>query len=99
MRLTAEQVAVIKRLVEEAYGPEAVVRLFGSQLDDRKKGGDIDLVVEVPESASREIWPELRLHRALEEALDGRKVDLIVHHRGDREGPFVRIAKREGVIL
>lgn len=99
MRLTPEQVAIIKRLVAKVYGPAAVVRLFGSQLDDRKKGGDIDLVVEVPESASREIGPELRLHRALEEALDGRKVDLIVHHRGDREGPFVRIANREGVVL
>ncbi len=99
MRLKPEEIATIKRLVAEVYGPGAVVRLFGSQLDDRKKGGDIDLVVEVPESASREIGPELRLHRALEEALDERKVDLIVHHRGDREGPFVRIAKKEGMIL
>jgi|DewCreStandDraft_4_1066084.scaffolds.fasta_scaffold00146_20 predicted nucleotidyltransferase len=99
MRLTAEQVATIKRLVAEVYGPEAVVWLFGSQLDDRKKGGDIDLVVEVPTGASREIWSELRLQRALEEALNERKVDLVVHYRGDREGPFLRIAKREGVIL
>ena len=99
MRLSAEEIAAIKRLVAEIYGPEAVVRLFGSQLDDRRKGGDVDLLVEVPPSAPRDLWPELRLHRFLEEALGGRKVDLIVHHRGDREAPFVRIAKREGVVL
>lgn len=99
MRLTAEEVDRIKRLAVEVYGPGAVVWLFGSQLDDSKKGGDVDLLVEVPENASRELGPELCLNRRLEEALGERKVDLIVHHRGDREGPFVRIAKKEGVIL
>jgi predicted nucleotidyltransferase/uncharacterized protein YutE (UPF0331/DUF86 family) len=99
MRLTPEEVATITRLVAETYGPAAVVRLFGSQLDDRRKGGDIDLLVEVPEDAPREIWPELRLHAALEAALGERKVDLLVHRAGEEPGPFVRIARREGVPL
>ncbi|MDW8124660.1 MAG: nucleotidyltransferase domain-containing protein [Geminicoccaceae bacterium] len=99
MRLTSEEIAIIKRLVAEAYGPRAVVRLFGSQLDDAKKGGDIDLLVEAPETTARAIRTELRLQRTLEESLGGRKVDLIVHHRGERESAFVRIAKKEGVIL
>lgn len=97
--MTVEEVDRIKRLVDEVYGPEAVVWLFGSQLDDSARGGDVDLLVEVPQDGSRELGPELRLHRRLEEALGERKVDLIVHHRGDREEPFVRIAKTEGVIL
>jgi predicted nucleotidyltransferase/uncharacterized protein YutE (UPF0331/DUF86 family) len=99
MRLRAEEVAVIERLVAEAYGPAARVRLFGSQVDDTRKGGDIDLLVELPEDAARDLGAELRLHAALEEALDERKVDLIVHQGGDEEGPFVRIAKRTGILL
>jgi predicted nucleotidyltransferase len=99
MRLTAEELATIRRLVAEAYGPEAEIRLFGSQVDPRGKGGDIDLLVELPASALVDIWRELRLHTALEEGLGGRKVDLIVHRRGEEEGPLVRIAKREGLRL
>jgi uncharacterized protein YutE (UPF0331/DUF86 family)/predicted nucleotidyltransferase len=99
MRLTADEVATIRRLVAEAYGPEAEIRLFGSQLDPRGKGGDIDLLVELPASAPVDIWRELRLHAELEEGLGGRKVDLIVHRRGEEEGPFVRIAKQTGILL
>ncbi len=99
MRLSRDEVAAIKRLVAETYGPGAVVRLFGSQLDDRRKGGDVDLLVEVEAEQPLELWPELRLARALEDALGGRKVDLIVHRAGEPEGPFVRIAKWEGVVL
>lgn len=99
MRLSADEVAAIRRLVAETYGSEAAVWLFGSQVDDTRKGGDIDLLVEVPANASRDLRPELRLHAALEEALGERKVDLIVHHAGDEPGPFVWIARREGVPL
>ncbi|MCS6779061.1 MAG: nucleotidyltransferase domain-containing protein [Geminicoccaceae bacterium] len=98
MRLTAEEVARIKRLVAETYGPRAVVWLFGSQLDDSRKGGDVDLMVEIDED-ELDLSKEIRLKIALEEALGERKVDLIVHRRGRREGPFVRIAKSEGVVL
>ena len=99
MRLTTEEVATIRRLVAEAYGPEAEIRLFGSQLDPHGKGGDIDLLVELPASAPVDIWRELRLHAELEEGLGGRKVDLVVHRRGEDEGPFVRIAKQTGVLV
>ncbi len=99
MRLRPAEIATIKRLVAQVYGPQARVWLFGSQLDDRAQGGDIDLLVELPASADRAIWPELRLHEALERALGARKVDLLVHHEGDPEGPFVRIAKKQGVRL
>jgi predicted nucleotidyltransferase len=99
MRLTVDEVATIRRLVAEAYGPGAEIWLFGSQLDPRRKGGDIDLLVEVPEAAPADLRRELRVQVELEEGLGGRKVDLIVHRRGTEEGPFVRIAKREGLRL
>lgn len=98
MRLTPEEIATIRRLVAEIYGPGAVVRLFGSQLDDSKKGGDVDLLVEIDED-ELDLGREIGLKIALEEALGERKVDLIVHRHGRRETPFVRIAKSEGIIL
>ncbi len=47
MRLSPEEVAAVKRLIAEAYGADALLRLFGSRVDDRRRGGDVDLHVEV----------------------------------------------------
>lgn len=99
MRLEPAQVATIKRLVRATYGERASIRLCGSQLDDRRRGGDIDLMVEIPPEAERPLASELDLRRHLSEALDDRKVDLVVHVAGREPHAIVRIARRDGVLL
>ena len=46
MRLTDEQVLTIKNIALTNFGAHAKLKLFGSRLDDSKRGGDIDLLVE-----------------------------------------------------
>lgn len=102
MRLSPEEVAAIKRLVAEAYGPDAVVRLFGSRADDRRRGGDVDLHVVVPADQPDPVGrlrTELRLGARLEEVLDERKVDLIVRRADEPDTAIDRIAKTTGVVL
>jgi predicted nucleotidyltransferase len=99
MRLDSRHVATIRRLVREAYGDAAEVRLFGSQVDDARKGGDIDLLVEILPEAERDLSTELGLQGRLSEVLDDRKVDLVVHVRGRAPRAIVRIARRDGVVL
>ncbi|HEX6010851.1 MAG TPA: nucleotidyltransferase domain-containing protein [Geminicoccaceae bacterium] len=102
MRLTPEAIAAIKRLVAETYGPEATVRLFGSRVDDARRGGDVDLLVELSEAGPPGLdpfWTPLRLRRRLEEALRGRKVDLLVHRSQELAPPIVEIARETGVRL
>jgi len=43
MRLSTQQIQVIKQTTREIFGPEAKVSLFGSRLNDQLRGGDIDL--------------------------------------------------------
>ena len=43
MRLSHEQVRVIRDVVEGQIGESARVYLFGSRVDDAARGGDIDL--------------------------------------------------------
>ena len=43
MRLTSAEVSAIKAAARSAFGDTAVVRLFGSRVDDGARGGDIDL--------------------------------------------------------
>ena len=50
MRLTPEQVNIIKRAVADTFGNKARIWLFGSRADDHKRGGDIDLLIETEET-------------------------------------------------
>lgn len=47
MRLTAAERRAIKSSAATVFGRTATVRLFGSRVDDRARGGDIDLHIEL----------------------------------------------------
>lgn len=48
MRLSPQARAIIRNNTAALFGPEARVKLFGARTDDRLRGGDIDLLVELP---------------------------------------------------
>lgn len=52
-------------------GSQARVKLFGSRLDDQAKGGDIDLLVEVPEPVDQPPWLAARVTASVQRALGG----------------------------
>ena len=97
MRLTADEIHAIKSLVAQHLGPEAEVRLFGSRADDAARGGDIDLLVTVPEPVPTLL--EARLNAALEAALGDQRVDLLLHPRDAARSGIERVAYRDGVVL
>lgn len=68
--------------------------MFGSRLDDRQKGGDVDLYIEVPEPR---LMQKIRCKVQLQDRLDI-PVDLIVKPLGDTS-PISLIAKKEGIVL
>ena len=98
MRLTSEEVAAIKAAAAEAFGPDAVVRLFGSRLRDDLRGGDIDLHFEVAEG-QQDYRHAGKFKWALFQQMEERSIDLVFHVRG---GPMRRIdsvAMSEGIRL
>ena len=94
MRMNSEQVELSVKVIRK-YFADAAVWLFGSRVDDTRKGGDFDFYIEttLPDIA----LPMARARGELTDSL-GMKVDLAVNnHTGDR--PIFRIAKANGVRL
>ena len=97
MRLTDEQVAAIKRAAAEVFGGDAVVRLYGSRVDDRRRGGDIDLHFEV--AAIPDYRRQSQFLDAIDAAVDGRKVDLWFTPRDIEPRGLERVPYRDGLVL
>jgi predicted nucleotidyltransferase len=93
MRLTHLEQQAIKQTILEA-DPGAQVFLFGSRVDDTKKGGDIDLLV-----LSRKLGfdDKLKIKGRLAELIGEQRIDLVI--ASDTTKPFVRIALEQGVEL
>jgi predicted nucleotidyltransferase len=93
MRLKAVEIQTIEKAVH-TFDPHAVIYLFGSRVDDRQKGGDIDLLVL---SSSLTYRDKLKIKQQLFEHLEEQKIDLVIAK--DTHDPFVRIALERGVRL
>jgi predicted nucleotidyltransferase len=99
MRLSAEHRLAILRVVNETCGPQARVRLFGSRADDTRRGGDVDLLVELPYDPDDVDALQRQLYVKLLRALDGRPVDVLVVGPHTLRQPVHEQALREGVVL
>ena len=78
MRLTDTQIETIRRDARELAGKAAHIWLFGSRLDDDKRGGDIDLMLELVEPVAHPAQLAARLSARLYLNLDGHSVDVVV---------------------
>jgi len=100
MRLTQAQIDAIKQAAEQTFGPEANVWLFGSRVDDQKRGGDIDLYVELPPGKAKDRSRlESRFWMRLQRALGEQKIDVVTHLQGAPMRPIDQQARATGVRL
>jgi predicted nucleotidyltransferase len=65
MRLTPQQAEIVREAARQVFGPETQVILFGSRVEDCKRGGDIDLLI-IPESADHALKRKIRFMWLLE---------------------------------
>ncbi len=95
MRLTEKEVKIIKKSVFALFGKRKIV-LFGSRVDDKKRGGDIDLCIEMDKRVL--LKDKLKLLVLLEKEGIERKVDIIFKYPDSKENIFQTIDKI-GVVL
>lgn len=99
MRLDQHQRAIIREEVARAFGPRASVQLFGSRLDDARRGGDVDLYIEADGTSSELLDRELALYAGLQKRLGEQRIDIVVHGRGSPLRAVDRHARATGVAL
>jgi predicted nucleotidyltransferase len=83
MRLLKKELEIIKTVITK-YDESAKIHLFGSRVNDNKRGGDIDLLVF---SDKLEYDSNLRIKIELKELLGDQKIDLVVAK--DKSNPFI----------
>jgi predicted nucleotidyltransferase len=99
MRLTDQQIEVIRQLAREVAGENAHVRVFGSRLDDHAKGGDVDLMLELQEPVDNPALIAARMSARVSRALSGRKVDVLLSAPNLMKFPIHDVAFNEGRLL
>ncbi len=93
MRLSVKEHQSIKNTISE-LDPKAKIYLFGSRVDDTKRGGDIDLLILSEVITGRD---RRKLRLKLFDLIGEQKIDLVI--ASDTSKPFVRIILEKGLLL
>ncbi len=99
MRLNQTEVQMICRLTRQEAGERSRVRVFGSRLDDAARGGDLDLMLELPESVANPALLAATLSARISRAMHGRKVDVLISAPNLVRLPIHDLAFSEGRLL
>ena len=101
MRITAEQIKAVKLLACRYFGEDAGLWLFGSRVDDGKRGGDYDFFVETNLiDADKIVDRKIALIAELQCSVpfEDEKIDIVVKRRRSAfKMPIYEVAKNEGV--
>ena len=96
MRISEEDIFIIKSTILK-YIQNVKIILFGSQIDNNKRGGDIDILVQTDESIS--LKQELKILAEIELKGISRKIDLLFQTPITKNQNIINTAIKEGIIL
>jgi uncharacterized protein len=96
MRLSSQQ----KKVITDCVGTvdaSAEVFLYGSRVDDTKKGGDIDLLIV---SETLTFAHKLQISAQIKKLLGDQKIDILIHSQASAEkDPFVAVIRPTAIKL
>jgi len=81
MRLTNKEITIIQKHLHDIFGKNKIY-LFGSRVDERVSGGDIDLFL-IPEDRRDLFAKKIKALARLKSTLH-KPVDIVVHRNFDR---------------
>ena len=90
MRLKNIEIEIIEKAIH-SLDPDASIYLFGSRVDESRKGGDIDLLIFY---RTLTYGDKIKIKKRIFEKMEEQKIDLIIAR--DNTDPFVRLALEQG---
>lgn len=96
MRISKNDLKTLKSTIKK-HIYDAEIILFGSRIDDNRKGGDIDIFVETKYNIT--LKDELKILSELEKNGISRKVDLIIKTPFKKEQSIFKTILKEGIHL
>lgn len=99
MRLNQEQQTMIRTASAEIFGADVGVWLFGSRVDDDKRGGDIDILLDIPEPVDNPALMAARFSARISCLMHGCKVDVLLSAPNLMHLPIHDVAFKEGIKL
>lgn len=100
MRLREKDLIAIKELFKQHFLETDHLWLFGSRVDDTKKGGDIDLYVQTTYDLDTAYKKKRLFLRELQDRIGEQKIDFVVQRiNGDQYLRIYDVAQKTGVKL
>ena len=98
MRLSNQEINSIKKAFKEVFG-DGEIFLFGSRVDDSKKGGDIDLYIQSNYTLDTKqmLDKKIKFKLALYDKIGEQKIDVIISK--DKDSSIEKEALQTGIPL
>ncbi len=96
MRIKYTDALAIIKHAQESFGMDSRIYLFGSRLDDAKRGGDIDLYI-IPEHQNDLYKRKITMLSNLKKEIGEQKIDLVISK--DQSRLIEKVALNEGIEL
>lgn len=96
MRLSVHYQEVIKNTAQEVFGKDSKIFLFGSRVDDNRRGGDIDLYIKTPDKSDLQ-QKKSKFMVELYKKLGEQKIDVVFDE--DENRSIEQEARKWGVAL
>ncbi len=82
MRLTQFEITAIKHVAKEIFGSNTRVFLFGSRVDEQKRGGDIDLFIK--DAREYSLRKKVIFLAELKKRIGDQKIDVVFDNESTR---------------
>jgi hypothetical protein len=101
VRLTQYQITTIKNIIHCVLGDDkqTTIWLFGSRVDLKQRGGDIDLFIETNAELENSVDTACLIYAKIIMALGDQKIDVLLKDNKTQECLIFETARRTGVIL
>ena len=101
MRLSTEEITGIIQALNPHITEPSTLYLYGSRVDDQRRGGDIDLLILTSKN-EREVLMKKKhiLLCDIKEKIGEQRIDLTIANQEDADKePFLKIILEEAVVL